>query len=287
MYVKQPNNELSCHFHQHIHSILKGIEDLNQPETIKVAYDPTDKLSLLIVNFWDFQFSFQSTQFNNQVQKLSYRNNIKWDGIRKQKCAASIFHFAIENRWISNKTMGGEDFRLFIENEVEHFLDGDYHISGGRFVKIKNIKPAVEKLDYYRKNYIREKLFKCQDRPVIISAVFKKVWSEHVTFVCVKPFIPHTKVISICNHINLYRNDIEKFFKPEDFIFEKRYYIIGYCRPYRENPERMGVILETKADFIPIFGIKEYEKMPANIVSKCHRFSVEDYVSPDQQWLKL
>lgn len=286
VYVKQKNNMLSCNFHRHIHNILKGVEDVNQPKTIKVSFDSSDNLSLLIVAFWGFQFSFQSMRLTDQVKALSKNCKLVWDGIRKQKCAATIFKFAYESTWISNKTLGGECLRDYIDNEIEAFLNGDYAIEDGRFVKVKNITPAMDDMDHYLKNYIREKLYACQDRPVILSAVFRRIWDKHITFTSVKPYIPNTRVITICDHINLYRKDVEKVIDISTLQPGRRYYIIGYCRPYK-NVDRMGVQLDTSTGVTTIFGIKEFEKMPVDIMSKCHRFSIEEYLSAQQEQLKL
>ena len=284
-YTKQKENRLSCHFHRFIHEILKGIEDVNQPKTIKVSYDNTEKLRLLIISFWSFQFSFQSISFTEQVATLSSKNDLKWDGIRKQKCAARIFHFALERKWISNETLAGNNLLEFLEHERCSYQT-DYTIKNGRFVKINNLKPAKDEKNFYLKNYVRIKLYNCQDRPVIISAIFRKAWEKHVTFISVKPYIPNTKVITICDHINLFRPDVEKVFDINLLQQGKRYYIIGYCQPYKFD-DRMGVKLAIDEDFCPIFGIDEYEKMPKNISSRCHRFELEDYLSKLQIELKL
>jgi hypothetical protein len=49
----------------------------------------------------------------------------------------------------------------------------------------------------------------------------------------------------------------------------------------------MGVQLATNESFCPIFGIKEFAKMPKDIMSRCHRFSIEEYLSAYQKELKL
>ncbi len=286
VFVKQKNNGLSCHFHRLIHEIIKGIEDVNQPKTIKLTYDTSDNLSLLIIAFWDFQFSFQSIQMNDQIKLLESKERLLWDGIKKQKCAASIFRFALDNSWISNGTLGGEALRDVIEKEIELFYEDGYSITNGRFVKIKDLKPAIDEPDKYLKDYVRNKLFACQDRPVILSAVYRKTWEKHVTFTSVKPYIPNTRVITICDHINLFRRDVESVLDLGTLNPGERYYIIGYCTPYK-FADRMGVQLAINEGFCPIFGILEYNKMPPKITSRCHRFSIEEYLSVQQKELKL
>ena len=286
VYVKQKTSGLSCKFHRFIHEILKGVEDVNQPKTIRLSYDASDNLKLLIVSFWDFQFSFQNITFTDQVKTLLSKKPIEWDGIRKQKCAGTIFKTVFDSAWISNETLGGDNLHEFINREIDVFYEDGYSVKDGRFIKEKRLKPALDEPDLHLKNYVRKKLYSCQDRPVIVSGIYEKVWEKHVTFTSIKPFIPNTKVITICNHVNLFRRDVERAISIDDLNPGERYYIIGYCKPYR-NVNRMGIQLAINEGFCPIFGIKEYSKMPKDIMSRCHRFSIEEYLSTRQEVLKL
>lgn len=285
VYAKQKDSKISFQFRRHILNLIKGIEDVNQPKAVRVAYHANEDC-LLIINFWNFQFSFKSQRLSNQVKNLMLNNDISWDGIRKQKCSMTIFNFAITSTWISNETMGGANLRDLIKSEVENYHNEGYSFDDGRIVKIKNLSPANDNTDSYLKNYIRQKLFQCQDRPVIISAVFKKIWEKHITFTSVKPFIANTRVISICDHINLYRPDVESVIDINTLTIGKRYYIVGYCEPYRYD-DRMGVRLVINHKYSTIFGINEFEKMSKDLLSECHRFSIEEYLSKKQKALKL
>ncbi len=285
VYAKQKDVKISFQFRRHILSLLKGIEDVNQPKAIKIAYHAEED-SLLLIDFWNFQFSYKSQRLNDQVKNLILRNDIIWDGVRKQKCSVTIFNFAINNSWISNETMADANLKELLQIEIGEFKNDGYKFEGGRIVKSKNLRPAVEDKDIYLKNYIREKLYQCQDRPVIISGVYKKTWEKHITFTSIKPYIANTRVITICDHINLYRPDVQKVIDLNFLVLGKRYYIIGYCEPYRFD-DRMGVQLVTNREFIPIFGIDEFNKMPPDILSQCHRFSIEKYLSKMQKSLKL
>ena len=93
-------------------------------------------------------------------------------------------------------------------------------------------------------------------------------------------------MITICDHVNLFRRDVESVISIETLNPGKRYYIIGYCKPYK-NANRMGIQLAIGEGFCPIFGIKEFDKMPVDIVSRCHRFGIEEYLSVSQDYLKL
>lgn len=286
VYIKQEKSKINYQFRRHILNILKGIEDVNQPKSIRVSFDTSENLSLLIISFWDFQFSFQSQHLTDQIRRLEAKNALCWDGVRKQKCAKTIFEFARYNDWMSDSTMGKYSLRKLINEELDAFNDGGYVFDKGKLLKVKDLNPAKPDTDFHLKNYVRNKLYECQDRPVIISAVFKKAWEKHITFTSVKPYIANTRVITICDHINLYRPDVERVMNLSELQLGQRYYIIGYCKPYR-NADRMGVQLVGDKPFKPIFGIMEFEKMPKDILAECHRFSIEEYLSKEQKKLKL
>lgn len=285
-YVKQSECKFGFQFRRHILNLLKGIEDIHQLKSIAISYDNSEKLGLLIISFWGFQFSFQCQKFTEQVKRLALNNHFVWDGIRKQKCATSIFNFALCSSWITNMTLGGADLRELIKEEQLEYAKGGYTFLEGRVIKTQNLRPASHDMDAYLKNYIRQKLCECQDRPVIISGIFERVWEKHLTFTSVKPYIAHTRVVTICDHINLYRPDVEKVLDISTLKHGKRYYIIGYCEPYK-HADRMGVQLATDQKFVPIFGINEFKDLPSDFLSESHRFSIEEYLSEKQKWLKL
>lgn len=80
-----------------------------------VGYAPK-RNNLLIIQFRDFQFSFQAEKMTEQVQNILSKNQLDWDRIKKQPCAKSIFEFALKSDWISNKTMKDEDLRELIHS---------------------------------------------------------------------------------------------------------------------------------------------------------------------------
>lgn len=65
-YVKQPRSRIGYQFRIHIINVLKGIEDIKQKKSILVGYAPK-RNNLLIVQFWDFQFSFQAEKMTEQI----------------------------------------------------------------------------------------------------------------------------------------------------------------------------------------------------------------------------
>lgn len=275
-YVKQPNTRINYKFRLHIINVLKGIEDINQKKSILLGYSPK-RNNLLIIQFWNFQFSFQGEKLTDQIHNMLSKNNLDWDGIRKQPCAKTIFEFALANSWITNKTMANENLRDLIHTEQAELKKGNYKIVHGQLVKIKNIKYRLREINNYQINYMRIKLVECQDRPVILIGKFAKVWEKHVTFTMVSPYIQHLVTMPICDHINLYRPDVERFINLDSLIKFDRYYIIGYCKKYPHS-DRMGVTLATDLGFSPLLRVQNFKKIPKYMFEKCHRFSIEEYI---------
>lgn len=284
-YVKQKDSQLGYRFRVYLSELLKGIEDINQPKSIKILYQQGEKNTNIMFVFWDFQFSFHNEKRNEVIDKLKTTRDIPWDGIRKQHCAVSIFKFATNNSWITNKTLDGNDLRKFIDEEVNCFRRGGYKFLNGDLIKTNGIIKGNTEHDKYLKNYARYLLTSCKDRPVILIGTFKKVWKKHVTFTTIRPYIQGVKTLTICDHINLYRPAVEKALNVSELVKDKKYYIIGFCEEYR-NADRMGVNL-ADIGFCPIIAVDDFQELPKDIFFKCHRFSVEEFISKKQRHLKF
>ena len=275
-YVKQKDSRIGYQFRIHLINVLKGIEDIAQRKSIMLGYEAS-RDNLLIIQFWNFQFSFKSERLTEQVQKMLSKKNITWDGIKKQPCSKSIFQFALNSIWISNKTMMDENLLQLVQAEQIGLKRGDYKIVHSQFVKIKNIKYRMAEGTNYQKNYMRFKLCECQDRPVILLAKFEKIWDKHITFTMVSPYIKQLITMPVCDHINLYRPDVEKVIDITKFVPHERYYIIGFCKKY-PNSDRMGIDLAMDLGSSPILRVQEFKKIPRSVFEKCHRFSIEEYI---------
>ena len=280
-YARTGSSKIGYQYKRHLTEVIKGIEDIHQPKSILIGYDNTNNMQLLIVQFWSFQFSFQAQRLSASIQQLISSKPVTWDGIRKQPHAKKIFDFAFSRSWISNRTMLGADLRNFVEGEVQYFRNGSYTFDNGKLRKTGNIKYGADMVDLFLKNYMRTKLLACTDRPVILSGIYRKTWEKHVTFTSVRPYIQGIKTITICDHINLKRTDVEQVIDTSTLVFGKRYYIIGFCEKYRRN-DRMGIRLATEYSFNPIFGIGNYKAFPKDILASCHRFSIEENIREDQ-----
>ena len=285
-YIKQENTKINYQFRRHLENILKGIEDVNQTKTIKVFHDDTKKSGLLMIVFWDFQFSFHAERATSQISKIQHKNEIEWDGIRKQLCAKSIFNFALKSTWIKNETLEGRNLCELVEQEVLCYKDGGYKFIDGQLIKQKDIVYGEKFTDVNLKNYFREQLKQCSDRPVILTAKFKRIWDKHITFTTVRPYIKGCHTYTICDHINLFRPDVEKVYDISELESNRKYYIIGFCTPYL-NGKRMGVKLALDYEFKPLYSADEFNKIPIDVFSECHRFSIEKYLRTNQKHLKL
>lgn len=283
-YVKQNKAKLGYRFRRHLYNLLKGIEDINQSKTIDVFYDEGKPNGILMIVFWGFQFSFHGEKNTDEIKKLQRKNNVEWDGIRKQLCSKTIFDFVFNSSWISNKTQNGRDLRRFLDNEMHQYEAGSYRFHKGELIKTIDVEYGEQKDDKYLKNYVREELEKCQGRPVILTGKYKKSWDKHVTFTTIRPYIQGCRTLTICDHINIYRPDIEKVVDVNSLERNKKYYIIGFCEPYKYK-DRMGVKLAIGYDFCPIIKASDFEKAPPEVFSVCHRFSIEQYLRSNQKHL--
>ena len=216
--------------------------------------------------------------YSQQIKNLITNDKLDWDGIKKQPFSKTLFEFALSNNWITNKTIKNEDLRKLIQEEQESYKQGDYKIENGRFVKIKNLKYRSREGTEYEINYLRNKLLECQNRPVILIGKFAKVWDKHVTFTMICPYIKGMATMSVCNHINLYRPDVEKVIDLDRLVKYDRYYIIGYCKKY-PHEDRIGVNLAMDLGFSPLIRVQEFKKIPRELFGKCHRFSIEEYMA--------
>lgn len=285
-YAKQDNAKINYEFRKHLVTILKGIEDINQPKTIRIFFEQKDGNNVLMIIFWDFQFSFQNEKNSEIIRRLQTSKDIPWDGVRKQKCAKTIFDFALNNSWISDMTGMGNSLRNMLRTEMVSYEMGEYSFINGMVIKTKGIIPGVEHKEKYFKNYFRDLLKQYQDRPVLLHGKFKRIWDKHITFTTIRPYIQGVHTLTICDHINLYRPDVEKVYDITKFEKNRKYYIFGYCTPYRDG-NRMGVKVALDFPFRPIYSADEFREIPDDIFGYCQQFSIEYFLRANQTHLKL
>lgn len=90
-YVKQKNSKIGYGFKDDIHYMTSILLNLDIED---VYIDYQDSESLLVVQIFSIQFSFHYVKKKNEIISLCnshHHKKLEWDGIRKQKCAVSLF----------------------------------------------------------------------------------------------------------------------------------------------------------------------------------------------------
>ena len=117
-YVKQQPSKISYSFKKCIEYILDTLNE-KQIDDITISKSK-DKGTLFIFQIGYIQFSFHDEKKVDINEK--YIENLTWDGIRKQKCAKSIFNSTINNKIrVANKTHTGENLKEKISKIVENY----------------------------------------------------------------------------------------------------------------------------------------------------------------------
>lgn len=128
-YVKQNNSKIT-------YSFKKGIEyiiDILNYRRLKNIYINRSS-NLFIFQIGHIQFSFHDEK-KVEINK-EYLCDISWDGIKKQKCAKSIFNSAINNKiCVTNKTLRGKNLKEKITKIIE-----DYQLEKTNIKDLMSIK---------------------------------------------------------------------------------------------------------------------------------------------------
>lgn len=119
-YAKQIDNHDIYKFKKDIATLIKIINERNIPN-LKVC-TTNDKGNLYIFEVGNIQFSFhdeKQVDINN-----FYYQEMKWDGIRKQPCAKTLFNKCLDNEITNNmKNMTGELIKPNIEKLINNYHD--------------------------------------------------------------------------------------------------------------------------------------------------------------------
>ena len=90
-YVKQSNSKIGYGFKNDIHYMTAILLNLDIDD---VYINYIDKESLWVVQIYSIQFSFHYVKKKHEIICLCnsrHHRELIWDGVRKQKCAVSIF----------------------------------------------------------------------------------------------------------------------------------------------------------------------------------------------------
>lgn len=131
-YVKQNNSKITYSFKKCIEYIL----DVLNYKNINDIYIDKNKNNgtLFIFQIGYIQFSFHDEK-KVEINK-KYLKELNWDGVRKQKCAKSLFNATINNKLrVTNKTFRGHN----LEQKVFKTLE-NYHLEKNQFKELITIK---------------------------------------------------------------------------------------------------------------------------------------------------
>ena len=271
-FANQKERGFSYLFKEKIGALLDAALQYNE---IKLSYDDEKSNRMVYFQFYNFQFSFfVSYVFSKQLGD-EFKDNLVWDGIRKQKCAITIFNYALNNDLISHFARNGELIYNVLKNEEEDFFNGKYKFINKRLVKIETDDEKLQDkpdahLSKLEKNYYRENLRDCKNKMVALVGKFAGVYLNYATFTQIKPYMQGQKTYNICDHINIFLTDLRKKI-PVDILEEKkRYIIIGTCISYGLLDMRFGVNLEGKKSMIVKY--EDRNNISPDILELCYSF---------------
>ena len=122
-YVKQNDAKIGYAFKREIDYFIDVcIRKNNNVLRISEENDGS-KGNLLMIQINSIQFSFHSALYKNDGIVLD--NTIKWDGIRKQKCALTIYNNCRSNKLLrSNITYRGADLDMVVDRYLDNYRLG-------------------------------------------------------------------------------------------------------------------------------------------------------------------
>lgn len=101
-YVKQKDSKMGYFFKSYINRLFVALKN-NEIPGIKIGMDidvsrKGNAIAYVIVQIENVQFSFHQIKVTNEAAELIYSSDIvtdlQFDGLRKQKCAVTIFEMA-------------------------------------------------------------------------------------------------------------------------------------------------------------------------------------------------
>jgi len=146
---------------------------------------------------------------------------------------------------------------------------------------IKNNK-SFKSIEKYEKNYLRNiikiLIENSKGKPIIVKAKYShnenNIWAS---FIWVKP-VAHKKAYTLCNHVNIERKIISKWYNLNVDDDRKSFYIIGYPYIYNHyNIERGGIKIATDFELQSIYKARDLKKDERKIIcNKCYEYKDEE-----------
>ena len=123
-YVKQTDAKIGYSFKKQIDYFLEVCIRKNR-NILSINQDSDTKGKLLMIKINDIQFSFHGVACQYEGIEQTLDKTMEWDGIRKQKCAVTIFQKCKENQILrSNKTYRGANLLEKVNKYVDNYKKG-------------------------------------------------------------------------------------------------------------------------------------------------------------------
>lgn len=131
-YVKQKDSKIGYSFKRELLNLISSLYQHPQPN-ILIDKQEDKHMTLLVIQFYgQVQFSFHGVQVSQEWEEIARQENakfgkIQWDGIRKQRCAETVFQNAMAaipystNQWINSA-----GFKENMEKMQRRFDCGDF-----------------------------------------------------------------------------------------------------------------------------------------------------------------
>ncbi len=256
----QEHPKLNHHFRIHIRRLMRAYFRLNGNDyTMKFKNDK----KYAIVSIYGFQFSFASER-ESYLYRTIQTENLVFDGIKKQNDAKYILDTISNLCGDLAVTQVGESLSGFLnyeklEMDKYRFINGNCYKKGGLHYG------DASKIQY--KNKTRPELKDFDGKTSIYQATYLMPTDngESLTFLGVYPLSVGSKNnIPVCDHVNLLKKDVDKYYGTANLRKGKKYCIIAKAEKYPKD-ERWGLNIGNLDSIIkePIFPADELGRMNA------------------------
>lgn len=123
-YVKQPGTRINYSFKKQIDYFLEVCLRKNK-NILKINKNNDAMGKLLMIKLNDIQFSFHGVNCQYEGIDQNLDETMQWDGIRKQKCAVSIYQKCKDNQILrANITYRGTNLLKKVNKYVDNYKKG-------------------------------------------------------------------------------------------------------------------------------------------------------------------
>ena len=122
-YVKQKDSLIDYRFKKYTKTLIETLANTNI-DGIKMDLQIDKGMRLLMIQLHDeIQFSFHRPSIDNELfdklHKKSIEGGLTFDGVRKQKCANTVFHNALKASCIDVDTLKNSSSYITMKNNIE------------------------------------------------------------------------------------------------------------------------------------------------------------------------